>query len=206
MFHTVEVNASFYRLPTTRAAAGWAERTPEGFLFAVKVSRYLSHVRRLAGVSDRMRRLSERIAPVAGCGKLGPLLWQLPESFHRDDARLAGALADLPPGRHAFEFRHASWFADEVLALLRDHGVALAIGDHPARPSQRMELTADFSYVRFHRGTRGRGGNYSETELREWAARLARLARGVDVFAYFNNDWNAFAPRNAARLCRLLER
>src|SRR5262245_5276620 len=206
MFHTVEVNASFYRLPTTRAAAGWAERTPEGFLFAVKVSRYLTHVRRLEGVSDGMRRLNERIAPVAERGKLGPLLWQLPESFHRDDGRLAGALADLPPGRHAFEFRHASWFADEVLALLRDHGVALVIGDHPARPFQRVVRTADFSYVRFQHGTRARGGIYSEAELRAWAARLGRLGSGGDVFAYFNNDWNAFAPRNAARLRRLLER
>jgi uncharacterized protein YecE (DUF72 family) len=206
LFDTVEINATFYRLPTTRAAAGWAERTPERFVFAVKVSRYLTHVRRLEGVEDGMRRLGERIAPIAERGKLGPLLWQLPETFHRDDARLAGALAALPDGRHAFEFRHPSWFVPDVARLLRRHGVALVVGDHPSRAFQSAERTADFSYVRFHHGHRGRGGNYSDAELREWAGRIAAWARAGDVFAYFNNDWNAYAPRNAARLRRLLER
>jgi uncharacterized protein YecE (DUF72 family) len=206
LFDTVEINATFYRLPTTRAAAGWAGRTPERFVFAVKVSRYLTHVRRLEGVEDGMRRLGERIAPIAERGKLGPLLWQLPETFHRDDARLAAALAALPDGRHAFEFRHPSWFVPDVARLLRRHGVALVVGDHPSRPFQSAERTADFSYVRFHHGHRGRGGNYSDAELREWAARIAAWARAGDVFAYFNNDWNAYAPRNATRLRRLLER
>jgi uncharacterized protein YecE (DUF72 family) len=131
---------------------------------------------------------------------MGPMLWQLPGNFRRDDERLAFALEHLPPGRHAFEFRHESWFADDVLAALRTHGVALVIGDHPERPWQRHELTADFAFVRLHHGRRGRRGNYSATELDEWAHELRRLAHRADVFAYFNNDWEGFAVRNARGL------
>lgn len=149
--------------------------------------------------------LADRIAPLAEAGKLGPLLWQLPESFRRDDDRLAIALRALPPGRHAFEFRHAGWFRDEVMDLLRRHGVALVVGDSPERPFQRHERTADFTYVRLHHGRRGRRGNYSETELVEWAKRVRRLTSdGGDAYVYFNNDWEAFTPRNAARLRTLL--
>ena len=100
------------------------------------------------------------------------MLWQLPANFKRDEDRLADALALLPPGRHCFEFRHESWFTDDVLAILRAYGAALVYGDHPERPWQPLELTTDWTFVRFHYGHRGRRGNYSETELREWAARL----------------------------------
>ena len=122
-----------------------------------------------------------------------------------DPGRLAALLDTLPAGRHAFEFRHPSWFADEVLSLLQAHGAALVIGDHPERPWQPHVLTADWTFVRFHYGARGRRGNYSETELREWAERLRAMAEGADVHAYFNNDWEAFAVRNALRLRRLVE-
>jgi uncharacterized protein YecE (DUF72 family) len=142
-------------------------------------------------------RLLERLKPLSASPKMGPMLWQLPGNFRRDDERLSFALERLPPGRHAFEFRHPSWFADEVLAALRAHGVALTIGDHPERPWQSHELTADFAFVRLHYGHRGRRGNYSATELDEWAGELRRLAERADVFAYFNNDWEGFAVRNA---------
>jgi uncharacterized protein YecE (DUF72 family) len=128
---------------------------------------------------------------------MGPMLWQLPGNFRRDDERLAFALDHLPPGRHAFEFRHESWFADPVLDALRAHGVALVIGDHPERPWQSHELTADFAFVRLHYGRRGRRGNYGPSELDAWAGELKRLARHAEVFAYFNNDWEGFAVRNA---------
>jgi uncharacterized protein YecE (DUF72 family) len=130
------------------------------------------------------------------------VLWQLPETFHRDDERLAAALARLPEGRHAWEFRHASWFTDDVYALLREHDAALVVGDTPGRPFQERVVTASWTYVRFHHGSRGRRGNYSETELRELARWLGRL--DVPAWAYFNNDWEAFAVRNARRLRRLL--
>jgi uncharacterized protein YecE (DUF72 family) len=205
VFDTVEVNSTFYRLPERDAVAAWVPRTPDDFLFTVKSSRYLTHMKRLTDMETGVERLWERLEPVLESPKMGPVLWQLPERFHRDDARLAAALERLPPAQHhAFEFRHESWFAPEVLDMLREHGVALVIGDHPQRPWQPYELTADFTLVRFHYGARGRRGNYSETELREWAARIEGWRDEVAVFAYFNNDWEGFAPRNALRLMTLL--
>ena len=200
VFDTVEINNTFYRLPTLDAVRGWVAQTPPGFVFAVKSSRYLTHVKRLTDMDQGTARLLERLEPLTASPKMGPMLWQLPGNFRRDDERLAFALEHLPPGRHAFEFRHESWFADDVLAALRAHGVALVIGDHPERTWQRSELTAVVSFVRLHYGHRGRRGNYSATELDEWAGELRRLARRAEVFAYLNNDWEGFAVRNARGL------
>jgi uncharacterized protein YecE (DUF72 family) len=204
-FDTVEVNATFYRLPTVKAVAGWVEQSPPGFLFAVKASRYLTHIKRLTDLGEGIERFYERIAPLVRSPKLGPVLWQLPPTFPRDDDRLARALAALPPGRHAFEFRHASWFAEDVYGLLRAHGAALVIADRREIKSfQSHELTADWTFVRFHSGSRGRHGNYSQSELEEWAHRIERWRRDVDVYAYFNNDWQGFAVRNGLWLKRRL--
>jgi uncharacterized protein YecE (DUF72 family) len=206
-FDTVELNTTFYRLASPDAVARWVEQTPPGFCFAAKASRYLTHMKRLTDLDRGVERYYASIAPLVESGKLGPVVWQLPERFHRDDDRLAAALervAQLPPGRHAFELRHPSWFAPEVEQLLRAHGAALVIGDTPERPFQVHALTADWTLVRFHHGHRGRRGNYSEAELRAWAARLRDWSRRADVYAYFNNDWEGFAPRNALRLRALL--
>ncbi len=164
-FDTVEVNSTFYRLARRDAVAGWVEQTPAGFVFAVKASRYLTHVRRLADVAGGIARFYEPLQPLIEAGRLGPVLWQLPENFHRDDARLRGWLESLPAGRHTIEFRHASWFVPEVMDELRAYGVALAIGDHPERPFQTDEATASWMYIRFHYGAAGRNGNYSDAEL-----------------------------------------
>jgi uncharacterized protein YecE (DUF72 family) len=204
LFETVEVNATFYRLPKRDTVAAWVEGTPAGFVFAVKASRYLTHLKRLRDLGDGLERFYARIQPLVDSPKLGPVLWQLPENFHRDDDRLAGALERLPPGRHCFEFRHPSWFHPDVYALLRGHGTALVVGDTPTRPFQAHELTAGWSFVRFHHGSRGRRGNYSDRELEEWAERLARWRAQADVYAYFNNDWEGFAVRNALALRKLL--
>src|SRR5437764_551869 len=161
-FPTVEVNSSFYRLPKRDAVARWTQQVPGGFVFTVKVSRYITHIKRLTDVADGMRIFGERIEPIAERGCLGPLLWQLPPNFKRDDERLAGALAALPPP------------------------------------------TGDFAFVRFHWGARGRRGNYSDSELAEWAGRVQDLARDREVFVYFNNDWEGFAVHNAVKLERLL--
>jgi uncharacterized protein YecE (DUF72 family) len=194
LFDTVEVNATFYRLPTVSAVARWVEQTPPGFVFAVKSSRFLTHVKRLTDLGEPVRRFYERLEPLARSPKLGPVLWQLPESFHRNDGRLGAALAALPPGRHCFEFRHPSWFADEVYELLRRHGAALVIGDDPRRPFQVRELTADFTYLRLHHG--GGDGSYSHRTLAAWARRIEQWRAEVDVYAYFNNDWGGFAIEN----------
>ena len=164
----------------------------------------MTHMKRLTDLEPAIARFYEAIAPLADSPKLGPVLWQLPERMHADVDRLAGALDALPPGRHCFEFRHPSWFSDEVLELLRWHGVALVIAHHPERPFQPVELTTDWTFLRFHFGARGRRGNYSETELREWAGRVRELAERAEVFAYFNNDWEGVrgAQRASAALAR----
>jgi uncharacterized protein YecE (DUF72 family) len=203
-FDTVEVNSTFYRLASREAVARWVEVTPGGFTFTVKGSRYLTHMKRLRDLAPGIGRFYERIEPLVDAGRLGPVVWQLPANFQRDDDLLAAALDELPPGRHAFEFRHPSWFAAQTLALLRERRVALVIGDHPERPFQLHELTAPWTLVRFHWGRRGRRGNYSERELATWARRIGQWRRRAEVFAYFNNDWEGFAPRNARSLRRRL--
>jgi uncharacterized protein YecE (DUF72 family) len=205
-FDTVEVNATFYRLPRVSSVARWVEQSPRNFLFAIKGSRYLTHIKRLTDMGPGLERFYACIRPLVGSPKLGPILWQLPPNFRRDDERLANALARLPTSeRHAFEFRHESWFHDDVYALLREHRVALVIGDRPEVHSfQSHELTTDFTFVRFHSGTRGARGNYSDSELEEWARRFEDWSQRVAIYAYFNNDWEGFAPRNALWLKRRL--
>jgi uncharacterized protein YecE (DUF72 family) len=204
LFDTVEVNTTFYRLPLRSSVARWVEQTPPSFLFSVKASRYLTHIRRLADVRPGLERFYDRLEPLMSSSKLGPVLWQLPAGFRRDDERLASALAHLRRGRHCFEFRHPSWFTAEVYELLRSHGIALVIGDHPQRPFQTHELTAGWTFIRFHYGSRGRKGNYSKRELEEWARRIEFWGREADVFGYFNNDWMGFAVRNALWLRKRL--
>ena len=206
LFDTVEVNSTFYRLVSRDVVTRWVDETPEHFLFAVKASRYLTHVRRLSGIEEGLGRFYEGLRPMIEANRLGPVLWQLPETFHRDDERLAAALARLPPGRHALEFRHPSWFERDVYALLREHDVALVIGDHPDRPFQTHDATAGWRYVRLHHGSAGRRGNYSARELETWAERLHLWRAEGPVYVYLNNDWEAFAPRNAAQLRRRLDR
>jgi len=121
-FDTVEVNSTFYRLAKPHAVEGWVRDTPDDFLFAVKASQYLTHMKRLTGIEQGVKRFYDAIEPLARSPKLGPVLWQLPERDALDVPRLAAALDGLngfPPTRHAFEFRHPSWFSDEVLELLR---------------------------------------------------------------------------------------
>ena len=204
VFSTVEVNATFYRLQRATSVAAWVVQTPPDFVFAVKASRYLTHMKRLRDIEDGIARFYAPLEALVESPKMGPVLWQLPERFTRDDDRLAAAIALLPPGRHAWEFRHPSWFCPPVIELLEAHGMALAHGDDPRRPPQELRTTADFAFVRFHHGHRGRRGNYSRTELLAWASRLEALARDVEVFAYFNNDWEAFAVHNARWMGRRL--
>jgi uncharacterized protein YecE (DUF72 family) len=201
-FDTVEVNMTFYRLPKQAVVARWVAESPSDFTFSVKVSRYLTHVKRLLDISQHLPLLYERIAPLLGSPKLGPLLWQLPPTFQLDLDRLAAALEHLHDGnRHAFEFRHPSWFRDETYALLREHRVALVIGDRPqVNEFQAHELTADFTFVRFHGVTRGANGNYAHAELDDWAERLEGWSHEAEVYAYFNNDWEGYAIENALYL------
>ena len=204
-FDTVEINNTFYRLPKPSAVEGWVAQSPPGFTFAVKASRYLTHVKRLKTVDPYVARFYEPLEALTRTEKFGPLLWQFPANFHVNLERLAGALRALPSGRHAFEFRHESWFTEEVYGLLRDHGAALVVGDESSRwVSTPHVRTADWTYIRLHHGSRGRHGNYSRSEIETWARRLSQWRRDTEVFIYFNNDWEGFALRNARLLKDLL--
>jgi uncharacterized protein YecE (DUF72 family) len=207
-FDTVEVNNTFYRLPSSAAVANWERTAPPGFTFTIKVSRYITHIKRLTELGAGLDRFYERIAPLLRSAKMGPLLWQLPPNFARDDERLRAALAVMTRDgqRHCIEFRHPTWFVDDTYDALREHGVALVIGDRPEVKSfQTRVLTTDWTFVRFHYGSRGRRGNYSESELQEWASTFRAWREQVEVFAYFNNDWEVFAVRNALRMRELLQ-
>ena len=203
-FDTVEVNATFYRLPQRESVAGWVRSTPPSFIFAIKGSKFITHNKKLKDFSEHVGNLYGRIEPLMNSPQMGPVLWQLPEGFTCNIERLAAALDALPPGSHAFEFRHESWFVDEVYQLLRDHDVGLVIGDHPDRAYQTREITTDFTYVRFHYSHERRSGNYSDAEIDAWARWMRDLPRNTQVFAYFNNDWNAYAIGNARALKRML--
>ena len=208
VFDTVEVNSTFYRLAKRDAVAHWLEQTPPGFVFALKMSQYVTHMKRLTNLDTGLPRYYERIEPLVGTEKLGPIVWQLPPNFKRDLPRLEATLEQLPPGRHCFEFRHESWFhdgdADKLYDLLQRHGAALVIGDRKGLHFQTHEMTTDWTLVRFHYGWRGRRGNYSKSELEEWAQRFEQWRESVEIYAYFNNDWEVFAPRNAVWMRRRL--
>ena len=206
VFDTVEVNSTFYRLASADAVKRWVEQTPPEFVLAAKASRYMTHVNRLQNLAEGIGRFYEGIEPLAESGKLGPVVWQFPANFHRDDDRLGRALPLMPPGRHCFEFRHESWFTESVYKQLRAHNAALVIADSPRWPFQARVLTADWTLVRLHHGHRGRGGNYSETEIAEWAERIAGWSEQAEAFVYFNNDWTGYAVRNALSLMRRLRR
>jgi uncharacterized protein YecE (DUF72 family) len=206
-FSTVEVNSTFYRLAKPESVARWATQVPDDFVFSVKASRYLTHIKRLANLRDGVKRFYTSIEPLIEAGKLGPVLWQLPPNFKRDDERLAEALRALPAGRHCFEFREPSWFVPEIYELLREHGTALVIADRPeVSKFQTHEMTADWTFVRFHYGSRGRRGNYSVWELEAWQRRVARWRREREVFLYFNNDWEGFAIQNALWMAKRFPR
>lgn len=200
-FDTVELNATFYRLPSAEAVARWAAVTPPRFLFAVKGSRYLTHMKRLLDTGEGLGRF---FAPLARFGpKLGPVLWQLPPRMKPDAARLDAFLARLPPGRHCLEFRDPAWYSEETCAVLDRHGAAFCEHDQVKRPVPR--LTGGWRYLRFH-GTTGRyAGRYGAAALREVAADLLAWGRrGRDAYVYFNNDIGGHALRDALDLLALL--
>lgn len=201
-FRTVELNNSFYRLPTPEMFDRWREATPPGFQFGVKASRYITHIKRLRDVGDELALFLERAGRLGV--KLGPILFQLPPNQQVDMDRLRAFLALLPEGRRwVLEFRHPSWHTREVYQRLTGHGVALCIpvggGLHPDRVT-----TAPFTYLRMHRGQEPAGG-FTREELSSWAAQIRALrSAGKEVYIFFNNDWEGFAVRDAVTLQEML--
>jgi uncharacterized protein YecE (DUF72 family) len=204
-FATVESNAAFYRLPERRTFADWAARTPDDLLMAVKVSRYLTHIRRLREPAEAVARFVDR---VGGLGdKLGPVLLQLPPQMRCDAERLDATLAEFPAEfRVAVEFRHATWFVDEIRDLLTERRAALCLADR-RRPLTPLWRTTDWTYLRFHEGRAAPAPCYGRVALRAWARRLAEgWGPDADCFVYFNNDPRGCAPRDAARFARVAAR
>jgi uncharacterized protein YecE (DUF72 family) len=200
-FDTVELNNSFYRQPPRERFEAWREQAPPGFLFAVKGSRYVTHIKRLAVEQKSVDLVME---PALGLrDKLGPVLFQLQANFHADADRLQRFLGMLPKDRRiTLEFRHDSWLVPTVFDQLRMHGVALCVPDHPKMPKS-FEITSDFTYIRMHLPASGLG--YGERALRPWADRILDWRRrGLDVFVYFNNDMEGHAIRDAKALLELL--
>lgn len=201
-FPTVEINATFYRLPTRNTVRGWHDRSPEGFIFAVKGSRYLTHIKRLKDTSRGLQKYFNRLVPLAD--RIGPVLWQLPPNFHQTDEhvkRLDRFLSRLPKQyRHAVEFRHPSWMNERTFSLLRQHMAANVWLSSLAMPAD-YSITSDFVYLRFHGLKGGPYHDYTPQELAPWAKQLARAARsGVPAYVYFNNDLNTRAPSTRSRL------
>jgi len=198
-FTTVELNNSFYRLPSEAAFATWHDSSPANFTFAVKVSRFITHIKRLRNTEEAVENFVTRARILEE--KLGPLLYQLPPNMHRNDEVLESFLSTLPQGmKHVFEFRHQSWLDEKVFEILRKYNVGLCVFDMPSL-SCPLVATADFAYVRFHGSTGLYRSCYSDEELAVWAKRLANLAANLKaVYIYFNNDAEAFAVRNAITL------
>ena len=204
-FNTVELNNSFYRLPSEEAFANWHDTSPAGFKFAVKVSRFITHIKRLKVTVEPVEKFISR-AKLLG-EKLGPLLYQLPPNMHRDDERLESFLSGLPEGmQHVFEFRHLSWLNDSVYNILNRYNAGLCVFDMPDIECP-LVVTADFAYIRLHGSTALYSSCYTDEELADWKNKLADLPDNIkQVYIYFNNDSEAFAVRNAITLANYLKR
>jgi uncharacterized protein YecE (DUF72 family) len=198
-FDTVEINNSFYRLPPPETFAKWREQAPTRFLYAVKASRFLTHMKKLKDPEDPLSRFFQSARQLGP--RLGPVLYQLPPGWRVDLDRFEVFLRALPKGhRHTIEFRDTSWYNPRVFALMQNYSVALCLHDMQGSATDRLAV-GPFIYVRFHHGTTKYGGRYSDDRLDDWADWLTqRIADGMDVFAYFNNDTGGHAPRDAARL------
>ncbi len=201
-FSTVEINRTFYQLPSEQAFKQWRDQAPQGFLYAVKANRYLTHVRRLQQIDEPLERFVSR-ARLLG-GHLGPVLFQLPPRWKRDLDRLERFLkAARGIRRRVVEFRDSDWLVPETFRLLRRYRTALCIHDM-IKPHPRV-CTAPMVYLRFHGAGERYGGCYPREELCEWAEWITEVVRGGrNVFAYFNNDAEAYAVRNALELTELV--
>ena len=206
IFSTTEINSSFYRTPSLEAVRNWRRSVPNDFVFAWKASKFITHWKRLSENCQSSLKLMETRLAVLG-DRLGPVLFQLPERMHADRERLANFLGLLSPKRrYAFEFRHASWYEEPVLKLLRDEGISLCLSDHHQAPAP-WETTADHVYIRLHGPTGRYHGNYSPSRLQDWAKAIARWNRQArTVYCYFDNDQKSAAPQDAQSLIGLLRK
>jgi len=198
-FDTVELNNSFYRLPSEKAFVTWSESSPSDFTFAVKVSRFITHVKRLRNLESALETFLSRARLLQH--KLGPLLYQLPPNMKRNEEVLENFVSLLPKEqRHVLEFRHQSWINDAVFNILHRYQVGLCIFDMPGFTCP-LVATSDFAYIRFHGSASLYSSCYSDEELSQWSEKIANLAKNLKaIYVYFNNDAEGFAVRNALTL------
>jgi uncharacterized protein YecE (DUF72 family) len=204
-FPTTEINGSFYRTPSLEAVRAWREVTPDKFRFAWKASKFITHWKRLSEKSDNSIALMVTRLKVLG-PKTGPVLFQLPPQFKPNRERLASFLKMLPKRYlYAFEFRHPGWYEDAILDVLRDRDVALCLSDHRDAPAPWV-VTASHVYIRGHGPAGDYKGHYGEETLRAWADHIAKWRRQRrEVYCFFDNDQKSAAPKDAARLCGLIQ-
>jgi uncharacterized protein YecE (DUF72 family) len=203
-FDTVELNNSFYRLPEGSTFAGWARRVPKDFVFSVKASRYLTHIKRLREPREPLERFWSRARRLGD--RLGPVLYQLPPRWTPDEERLRSFLAALPDASQAIEFRDRRWYTPRIMASMDDAGIALCLHDMAGSASPPLPL-GPLVYLRFHGSDRRYGGRYPGQRLSAWADRIVGWAgHGLPVWAYFNNDLGGHAVRDAIRLREMVDR
>jgi uncharacterized protein YecE (DUF72 family) len=202
-FDTVELNNTFYHLPKEQTMMNWHDRVPPGFVFAIKASRYITHIKKLHNTDEEVARFLDLAARLGD--RLGPVLYQLPPSLHKDLARLDAFISSLSmPERAVFEFRHRSWYGQDTFDLLDKHGVAVCVHDMDDKTPPRV-VTGSMVYIRFHGPTGRYQGNYPDGELREWADWIqGRVAGARAVYVYFNNDVSGHALNNARTLKQIL--
>jgi len=203
-FRTVEINNSFYHLPQEKTFAAWRDSVPDDFVFAVKASRFITHMKKLSEPKKSIKLFFDRVSALGK--KCGPVLFQLPPRWHCNIERLSDFLKALPKCyKYAFEFRDVTWCNNDVTNLLQKYNAAFCIYDLSGYTSPRF-VTADFAYIRLHGPDRPYAGSYSEKELKEWAVFIKKCYNdGKDVFCYFNNDEWGYAPKDALRLMRLIK-
>jgi uncharacterized protein YecE (DUF72 family) len=203
-FNTLELNNTFYRLPKESVFQKWHDASPEGFIFSVKVSRFITHIKRLKDCEDEVSKFMSRASFLKE--KLGPILYQLPPGLHRDDEILDDFLSILPQSmRHVIEFRHESWFDEDVFEVLRRYHIGLCAFDMPKLTSPLI-ATTDFAYIRFHGSDSLYSSCYSDEEMKDWAEKIAKLSAKLEaVYIYFNNDVSGYALENARTIRNYLE-
>jgi uncharacterized protein YecE (DUF72 family) len=204
-FSTLELNNTFYRLPKESVFQKWHDSSPEGFVLSVKVSRYITHIKRLKDCGDEIDRFISKAIILKD--KLGPLLYQLPPGLHRDDDILKSFLSILPQEmKHVIEFRHESWFTEEVYDILRRHHTGFCAFDMPKLTSPLL-TTTNFAYIRFHGSDSLYSSCYTDEELAKWAKKITELAQNLKaVYIYFNNDVQGYALKNAETIRNHFER
>jgi uncharacterized protein YecE (DUF72 family) len=203
-FNCVELNVTFYRLVQMKTFQNWYKRTPEDFYFVVKGSRFITHIKKIKGISESLKLFIDNAIELKG--KLAAILWQLPPSFKKDLKCLWPFLKLLKKTkiRQVFEFRNESWFDKEVYTLLKEYNTCLCIAHSSRFPCSKVD-TADFLYLRFHGGGSLYSSNYSDKELKKWAA-FAKKFPNKDIFAFFNNDAYGYSVKNALKFRQLLEK